>query len=183
MSATLRFPTLAATAAAQRNWRAERSNGTHGPIAVTEAAPPPARCDAPPLQTLAFYRTHTHTLLRRYLYSSMLVGRAPSMLTEPLIRGWASTRPVETFEDCVIFVLDMEKSLARLSALDRLLITRIAIQEYTYAETALLLNRSERIISTRFAEATDRLTEILLEAGTLKLPHQRSGADDDGHGG
>lgn len=109
MSATLSFPTLAATTAAQRNWRAEKSTGTHGPVAAPELTPPAATAEAAPLRSVAFYRKHTQTLLRRYLYASMLVGRAPAMLTEPLVRGWASTRPVHTFEDCVIFVLDMER--------------------------------------------------------------------------
>lgn len=168
MSAALQFPTLAQTAAAQRQWRLTR-NDTSRPQG-SPVADRPGR--AAPVKSLAFYRKHTETLLRRYLYASMLVGRAPSMLTEPLMRGFASSRPVITFEDCVIFVLDMEKSLARLSALDRLLLTRIVIQEYTMAETALLLNRGERFITTRFGEAVDNLTEILLEAGTLDIPHQ-----------
>lgn len=39
--------------------------------------------------SLAFYRKHTEKTLQRYLYASMLVGRAPSMLGEPIARGWA----------------------------------------------------------------------------------------------
>jgi hypothetical protein len=107
------------------------------------------------------------------------VGRSPSIFNQPIDRGWASSRPVETFEDCVIFVLDMEKALARISALDRLLLTRVVLQEYTVAETALLLNKSHRIINLRFADAIDRLTEILLNNGTLKIPHRRQQPDDD----
>jgi DNA-directed RNA polymerase specialized sigma24 family protein len=109
----------------------------------------------------------------------MLVGRAPSMLTEPVGRGWASSRPVETFEDSVIFVLDMEKALAGISALDRLLLTRIVLQEYSVAETALLLNKSHRIIGLRLADAVDRLTGILLDHGTLNIPNRR-GSQPDG---
>src|SRR5208337_4430801 len=129
MSAPLPFPAIATAAAAQRFWRADRSTGTHGPVPLPEITPPAPPGDYQPLRTLAFYRKHTHTLLRRYLCASMLVGRAPTILHEPLMRGWASNRPVETFEDCVIFVLDVEKCLAKLGALDRLLINRIAIQE------------------------------------------------------
>jgi hypothetical protein len=188
MSAALQFPALARTAAAQRHLQLTRNGGVQpGPAACSPAksqriqisqgdSNPDAHHVPVPVNTLAFYRKHTHKLLRRYLYASMLVGRSPSILTEPLVRGWASSRPVKSFEDCVIFVLDMEKALARLSALDRVLLKRIVLQEYTLAETALLLSRSERLICGAFAEATDRLTGILLETGILKLPHRQDGA-------
>lgn len=73
-----------------------------------------------PSISLAFYRKHTESMLRRYLYASMQVGRAPSILSDPVGRGWASSRPIRTFEDAVIFVLDVERCLDRLSPLDRL---------------------------------------------------------------
>ncbi len=82
------------------------------------------------------------------------------MLTEPSDRGWSSNRPVKTFEDCVIFVLVMEKGLSRVSALDSLLLTRIVLQEYSVAETALMLNKSHRMIGIRLCDALDRLTGI-----------------------
>lgn len=134
-----------------------------------------------PVATLAFYRKHTETLLRRFLYASMLIGRSPSMLKEPIVRGFASHQPVETFEDSVIFVLDMESALARLTAVDRHLLTRIVLQEYSIAETALLLNKRHRFICIRLAEALDRLTRILLDNGTLKMPHKRK-PDKNLHG-
>jgi DNA-directed RNA polymerase specialized sigma24 family protein len=109
----------------------------------------------------------------------MLVGRAPSILAEPLMRGFASHRPVETFEDCVIFVLDMESALARLSRVDRLLLTKIVLQEYSISETALLLDKPHRIVYRRLADALDRLTRILLGNGTLKIPHRKEPAPDD----
>jgi hypothetical protein len=195
MSAALQFPTIARAAAAQRRWQITGQSPAHAEIklpasrpATAEAGFGPARLlpgtwpakahesgqqpsgrPAPP-RNLAFYRRHTQALLRRYLYASILVGRSPSIFTQPIDRGFASSRPVETFEDCVIFVLDMEKALARISALDRLLLTRVVLQEYTVAETALLLNKSHRIINLRVADAIDRLTEILLDNGTLEIP-------------
>jgi DNA-directed RNA polymerase specialized sigma24 family protein len=110
-------------------------------------------------------------MLRRYLYASMQVGRAPSILGEPVARGWASSRPVRTFEDAVIFVLDVENCLNALGSLDRLMLFRIVIQEYTHAETATMLGMSVRSVCSRFPQATDRLTEKLLETGLLVLPH------------
>jgi|HubBroStandDraft_1064217.scaffolds.fasta_scaffold472880_2 DNA-directed RNA polymerase specialized sigma24 family protein len=123
-----------------------------------------------PVVSLAFYRRHTEKMLRRFLYASMQVGRAPSILGDPIARGWVSSRPVRTFEDAVIFVLDIENCLNQLGSLDRHMLFRIVIQEYTQAETASLLGMSIRAISYKFPQALDRLTEKLLEAGLLLLP-------------
>ena len=123
----------------------------------------------PPI-ALAFYRKHTERTLRRYLYASMQVGRAPSILSEPVGRGWVSSRPVRTFEDAVIFVLDVEKCLERLSGLDRAMLSRIVLQEYTQAEAASLLGMSPRAVSYKFPLALDRLTELLMESGVLVIP-------------
>lgn len=132
------------------------------PQAKAPAAQPPV--------SLAFYRKHTEKMLRRYLYASMQVGRAPSILGDPIARGWVSSRPVRTFEDAVIFVLDVENCLNQLGSLDRQLLCRIAIQEYTQSETATLLGMSVRTVSYKFPMALDRLTEKLLDAGLLVLP-------------
>jgi hypothetical protein len=123
-----------------------------------------------PVVSLAFYRKYTENLLRRYLYASMQVGRAPSLLGAPVGRGWASSRPIRTFEDAVIFVLDVEQCLSRLNSLDRQMLCRIVLQAYTQAEAAVLLGMSVRSVSARFPEALDRLTKKLLEAQLLILP-------------
>lgn len=110
-------------------------------------------------------------MLRRYLYASMQVGRAPSILGDPVGRGWASSRPVRTFEDAVIFVLDIENCLSKLGSLDRELLARIVLQEYTQVEAASLLGMSVRAASYKFQLALDRLTEKLLDASLLVIPH------------
>jgi DNA-directed RNA polymerase specialized sigma24 family protein len=110
-------------------------------------------------------------MLRRYLYASMQVGRAPSILGDPVARGWCSSRPVRTFEDAVIFVLDIERCLDQLGSLDRQMLCRIVLQEYTQVEAAVLIGMSVRAISYKFPQALDRLTEKLLESGLLILPH------------
>ena len=124
-----------------------------------------------PAISLGFYRKHTESLLRRYLYASMQVGRAPNILGDPIARGWCSSRPVRTFEDAVIFVLDVERCLNQLGALDRMMLSRIVLQEYTQSEAASLLGMAARTISYKFPKALDRLTEKLLESGLLVLPH------------
>jgi len=143
---------------------------------AAKPAPKPGRYKAaqedeslPPI-SLAFYRKHTESLLRRYLYASMQVGRAPSILSDPVARGWASSRPIRTFEDAVIFVLDVERCLERLSPLDKQLLSRVVLQEYTQAEAATMLGMGVRTISYKFPQALDRLTEKLLAAGLLVLP-------------
>lgn len=109
-------------------------------------------------------------MLRRYLYASMQVGRAPSILGDPVGRGWVSSRPVRTFEDAVIFVLDVERCLDRLGALDRQLLSKVILQEYTQVETAALMGMSVRAVSYKVPQALDRLTEMLLGSGLLIFP-------------
>jgi DNA-directed RNA polymerase specialized sigma24 family protein len=83
----------------------------------------------------------------------------------------ASSRPIRTFEDAVIFVLDMEKCLDQLGSLDRQMLSRIVLQEYTQAEAASLIGMSVRTVSYKFPMALDRLTEKLIERSLLVLPH------------
>ncbi|HWG19213.1 MAG TPA: sigma factor-like helix-turn-helix DNA-binding protein [Terracidiphilus sp.] len=170
MSAALQFPAIAMRADIQAGWQVAPKL-ERAPQLNPQADPDGSQDHPIPVSGVAFYRKHTEKLLRRYLYSSMLVGRAPSILAEPLTRGWASSRPVHTFEDCVIFVLDMENCLAKLEPLDRLIISRIVIQEYSQSEAALLLRLSERTLRDRFFRAMDQLTQILMDTGQLKLPH------------
>jgi DNA-directed RNA polymerase specialized sigma24 family protein len=170
MSAALLLPTVWGATCAREAWRGEERSQKEEQAARPErkwAKAPEERPDA----SLAFYRKHTERMLRRFLYASMQVGRAPSILGDPVGRGWVSSRPVRTFEDAVIFVLDLERCLDKLSSLDRQLLSRIVLQEYTQAEAAPLIGMSIRTISYKFPQALDRLTEQLLETGLLVLPH------------
>jgi len=169
MSAALQLPMAWETSAVQEEWRIERRRRERKPEVRAQAEP--AEASAKPPGNLAFYRRHTESLLRRYLYASMQVGRAPSLLADSVGRGWASSRPIRTFEDAVIFVLDIEKCLGKLGSLDREILARVVLQEYTQAETAVLLGMAIRTISYKYPMAVDRLTEKLLAAGLLILPH------------
>ena len=140
--------------------------------AAANSMPAPGKApsgQAPPV-SLAFYRKHTQSTLRRYLYASLQVGRTPSILGDPVGRGWASSRTVRTFEDALIFVLDMERCLARLDPFDRLLLSRMVLQDYTQAEVAGMLSMATRTVGYKFAQALDRLTEKLLESDLLLIP-------------
>jgi hypothetical protein len=137
MSAALQLPMFweAGKRTSHRvGWRRKREPKRPARSRAKPQAKAPAA--AQPLVSLAFYRKHTEKMLRRYLYASMQVGRAPSILGEPIARGWVSSRPVRTFEDAVIFVLDVETCLNSLGSLDRQMLCRIVIQEYTQAEAA-----------------------------------------------
>jgi hypothetical protein len=170
MSAALQLPLVWGTSSSQAAWQQEQGTAQKKPPARVEIKPAQAPAPAP-LISLAFYRKHTESMLRRYLYASMQVGRAPSILGDPVARGWASSRPIRTFEDAVIFVLDVEKCLSQLGSLDRQMLSRIVLQEYTQAEAATLLGMSVRTISYKFPQALDRLTERLLATGLLVIPH------------
>jgi hypothetical protein len=170
MSAALQLPATweserppAARPKNEDRWKEENAADLAAEFAANES-------DGEPAVSLGFLRKHTARLLRRYLYASMQVGRVPSLLGVPVGRGWASSRPIRTFEDALIFVLDVEQCLSRLDWLDRELLCRVVLQEYTQAETATLLGMSARTISYRLPRAVDRLTEKLLEAGLLVVP-------------
>ena len=164
MSAALQLPMIWGAANSPAAWNENRRTWEQEQAAAKATA-------TEPLVSLGFYRKHTEKMLRRYLYASMQVGRAPSILGDPVARGWVSSRPIRTFEDAVIFVLDIEKCLGQIGWLDREMLSRIVLQEYTQAETAMMLGMSVRSISYKFASALDRLTEKVLDAGILVLPH------------
>jgi hypothetical protein len=169
MSAAVQAPSILEARRQQFAWRESRNNEQAKP---QPTAPTPQKTGqrAEPIVSVAFYRKHTERMLRRYLYASMQVGRSPSILGDPVGRGWVSSRPVKTFEDAVIFVLDIEKCLSTLDSLDRQMLSRIVIQEYTQAEAAQLLGMSLRTISYKFPLALDKLTEKLLETEILVIP-------------
>jgi DNA-directed RNA polymerase specialized sigma24 family protein len=168
MSAALQLPGFLGAGIEETAWREKRSKPCL-PVAHNNLKTQEADEEELPV-SLAFYRKHTESMLRRYLYASMQVGRAPSVLGEPIARGWVSSRPVRTFEDAVIFVLDIETCLDELGSLDRQLLSRIVLQEYTQPEAASLIGMSTRTVSYKFPQALDRLTQKLLDTGLLVLP-------------
>jgi sigma-70-like protein len=119
---------------------------------------------------VAFYRKYTEGMLRRYMYRSMEIGKVPSLLGDFSFRGKSSNRKGYTFEDSVIFVHDVERCLERLNRLERELVCRIALQEYTLAETAELTGLSIRTVVRRYSEALDRLTQVFLRLELLQVP-------------
>lgn len=152
MSAALVVRCMQAKKAAQKEEQAEQPATTQAPV------------------EMAFYRKYTEGMLRRYMYRSMEIGRVPSLLGDFSFRGRSSNRKAYTFEDSVIFVYDVERCLARLNRLERELVGRIALQEYTLAETAALTGMSIRTVVRRYWEALDRLTQVFLRLELLQVP-------------
>lgn len=117
---------------------------------------------------LAFYRKYTEAMLRRYLRMSMEAGRVPSLMGREMFRGQVTSCKVKSFEDAVIFCIDVERCLGRLRREDQQLIQRIALQSYSQGEAAPLLGIGLRRCVQKYAQAIDRLTELLLKAGLLE---------------
>jgi hypothetical protein len=166
MSAALQLPLIWATADVEQEKLREKPSASK----LASRLEAPFDDESLPDISLAFYRKHTEKMLQRYLYASMMVGRAPAMLGQPIARGWASCRRVKTFEDAVIFVLDIERCLDRLDESERALLSRITLQEYTHMEASNLLGLSVRAVYYKYPLALDRLTKLLLKAGLLILP-------------
>ncbi len=116
---------------------------------------------------LWLYRDRTVSLLKRYLRMSVEVGRLPSLLGREFFRSKVSSTRVSTFEDAVIFVHDMSRSLEQLEEFEQQLIATVVLQDYTQEEAAERLHCQRKTIRFRFCEAVDRLSELLLLGGWI----------------
>jgi hypothetical protein len=129
--------------------------GAHRPKPATEGG-------------LAFYRKYTEAVLRRYLRLSMAGGRVASLLGRELFRGKITNYSVHNYEEVTIFCVDVEKCLKRLTPMERTLLKRIAVQQYSQEDAAMGLGISLRSCVRRYPQAVDKLTGIFLEARMLE---------------
>src|SRR5438874_12809166 len=74
----------------------------------------PAPAPMAPEDEICQYRHRTRALLRRYFYTSVEVGRLPSLLGRELFRSKVTSYRMSSFEDAVIFVHDVERALEQL---------------------------------------------------------------------
>src|ERR1700722_14087118 len=116
---------------------------------------------------LWLYRDRTVALLRRYLRLSIEVGRTPSLLGREFFRSRITSYGASTFEDSVIFVHDVERSLEELKEFEKKLIAKMVLQQFSMEEAGRLLGCGCRTIERLFPEALDRVSEIFLERGIL----------------
>jgi len=117
---------------------------------------------------LWLYRDRTIAMLRRYARLSVEVGRLPSLLGREFFRTHVTSYSVSTFEDAVIFVHDVERSLEKLDPLSQDLIAKIVLQEYTQDEAAKLLHCCRRTVGRHYIESIDYLSHIFLDGGLLR---------------
>jgi len=137
--------------------------------------PPPSALSAPPETDLWFYRTRTVALLRRYARVSVEIGRLPSLLGREVFRTRATSYSMKNFEDVVIFVTDMERSLEQLSDFDRRLLAMNILEGYSVPEVSRILCYPQRTIERQLQEALDELSRILLKCALLhSLPTSRN---------
>ena len=124
---------------------------------------------------LWMYRDRTIALLKRYMRLSVEVGRLPSVLGREFFRTRVTSYHVSTFEDTVIFVHDVERTIAKIDPFSQKLIAKIVLQEYSQPEAARLLGCSLRHIERYYPEALDRMSEKFLQGGLLReIPGTKS---------
>jgi len=116
---------------------------------------------------ICLYRGRTVNVLKRYLRLSIQTGRLPSLLGGLHFRARNSSYTLHTFEDAVIFVLDVERSLQELDRSSQEVIARVILQEYTVEQVARRMHCRGRTIERRLQDAVDELTKHLLERGIL----------------
>ena len=116
---------------------------------------------------LWMYRKRTVGLLRRYLRFSLETGRLPALMGREFFRAKMTYYKATTFEDRVIFVRDVEMSLARLEKWDQQLIARIIFQEHSQEQAARILHWGLRTIERRLPQVLDLLSEDFLRVGLL----------------
>jgi hypothetical protein len=123
----------------------------------------------PPAPELSIYRGHCIALLRRYFSMSVEVGRLPAILGRECFCTRAEDYHVHSFEDTVLFVIDIERCLDRLAPLQRRLIAYIVLQEYTREETAALVGCTRMTIYNHFDDAVDAMSAVLLRYGLMRV--------------
>lgn len=121
-----------------------------------------------PIDGFAFYRRHTVALLRRYLQVSIEIGRAPCVLGNNVFRGRVSHYRLRTFEESLIFVLDVERCLKQLDRVSRAIVAHVALEDYSPPQAALLTGESVRSAGRIYREGLDRLTRLFLSFGLLE---------------
>ena len=131
---------------------------------MSSSAPAPMA----PEDEICQYRHRTRALLRRYFYTSIEVGRLPSLLGREFFRAKVTSYRASSFEDAVIFVHDVERCLQNLEPVSQRLIAMIVFQNYNYDEAAAILHCTWRTIANRFPSALDDLSRLFLRGSLLE---------------
>jgi hypothetical protein len=136
-----------------------KSNDAQLPCAPTERSLDPE---------LSLYRDYTIGMLRRYFRMSIELGRLPSILGREFFRAKVTSYRVNSFEDVVILVHDVEKCISLLDDFSQQLIARVVLEEHTHEEAALVMRCARKTVSRLMPEALDQLSDIFLRKGILR---------------
>jgi hypothetical protein len=98
----------------------------------------------------------------------MELGRTPSGLGRIVLRGQVSSYRLRTFEDGLIFILDVEKCIRQLDRVSRKLVTHVALEDYSLMQAVDLTGQSGRSVARIYGDAMDRLTGLFLRFGLLR---------------
>jgi hypothetical protein len=128
----------------------------------------PARAAESPHPDVVVYRRNTVALLRRYFRMSIELGRLPSILGREFFRAKVTSYRMQSFEDVVILVHDVERCLERLDPASQQVVARVILQEHTYDEAAALMGWPRRRVARLVRDATDQLSAIFLETRLLE---------------
>ena len=129
---------------------------------------PKETAQTPVIPQVAFYRKYTEAMLQRYARMSMEAGKVPSLLGQEMFRGKVTNYKVDSFEDVVIYLHDVDRCLHKLGREQRDLVTRVCVQQYTLSETADMLGLKPRTEMRRYGQAVDTLTSIFLNVKLLE---------------
>jgi hypothetical protein len=129
-------------------------------------------------EMLAAYRPYTRALMRRYFRLAVDIGRLPSILGGLCFRARVSSYRLQTFEDSVIFVHDIERVFDRMQRHAMEIVAGVLLLEYSIPQAALRLGITVQRAERRYAAALDALSEALLEAGLLRPVFESSEAED-----
>src|SRR4051812_28022706 len=107
------------------------------------------------------YRYETVAMLQKYLSVSLDLGRLPSALGGEMFRAKVTSYKVTSFEDLVVFVIDMQRCMERLSASARKFIALHVFEEYSLDESAARMG-CDRVTGWRvYCDAIDEMSEVL----------------------
>jgi hypothetical protein len=95
------------------------------------------------------------------------IGRLPSILGGLCFRARVSSYKLQTFEDAVIFVTDIERVFDRIQRHSMEIVAGVILLEYSIPEAALRLGITVQRAERRYAAALDALSSVLLEVGLL----------------
>lgn len=139
--------------------------------------PPPSVLSEETELDLWPYRSRTVALLRRYARASVEAGRLPSLLGREFFRARVSSRSMGSFENTVVFVTDIDRTLEELDVMEKKLVAMYVLEEYTIPEIARLLPCSEKTAQRLMHDTIDQVTRLLLGRRLLgRLPNAEKAA-------